>query len=498
VTRRNRLTLPTDIFGLVNAFASGETDATQVVDDTLRRIEQSRTTVNAVVTVDGQVALRAASAVNRRRSRHMPLAGVPITVKDTIETANLRTTAGARRLAQHIPTQDAPVIERLRRAGAIILGKTNTPSLAGDYETWNEVFGATANPWALDRTAGGSSGGSAAAVAAGLTFADIGSDTVGSLTLPAHFCGVYAHRPTLGIVPTLGHIPPLPENAATRDDLAVGPVARSARDLRLLLQVMAGKAGMAHLSAAWLSRPSQEVLRSVRIVAWIDDSAYPLSREVRHTITTWLDDLVNAGVQVDTWKGLTGLSLSELVRLAATSIAAASSVLMTDEYYATTRAFALQYDASDESYEALFARGAALSHRQWLQLREVVARRAALLNQTLDGDTILVTPICAVEAYRHQYQQPRFARRLQVDENSRPYFDQLAWPALASVTGLPATVAPIGRTRANLPVGVQLVTRRFNDFLSIAFAQAVSDCVAPPRTGNHASESVATIDRGPC
>ena len=228
---------------LTAALRRREIGARELLELYLQRIAKLDKEINAVVTLDEERACDEAAAADEAAARGEslgPLQGLPITVKDSLETAGIRTTCGVPELAEHVPVRDAVAVARLRAAGAIVVGKTNTPTYAGEAQTFNPIFGTTNNPWDPSRSPGGSSGGPAAAVAAGLTGLDLGSDLGGSIRMPAGYCGVFGLRPSFGVVPTRGHIPPAPMGTGEIDMSTVGPLARGATDLGLVLDVLAG------------------------------------------------------------------------------------------------------------------------------------------------------------------------------------------------------------------------------------------------------------------
>jgi len=267
------------------AIRDGAVSAVELTRHVLDRIARFNPKLNAVVALDADAALaraRAADLALGRRQWWGPFHGVPITVKDTFETAGLTTTAGAPALRSHVPTRDATVVTRLRRAGAIVLGKTNVPIYASDWQSANAVYGQTNNPWDVARTPGGSTGGGAAAVAAGLSFLDPGSDLGGSIRIPAHFCGIYGHKPSLDVVPLRGHIPPPPGIPATPPSglPVAGPLARSAADLLAALQVLGGPDGDEALAFRWtLPPPRGTRLADYRIGYVLDDPRAPVSSD---------------------------------------------------------------------------------------------------------------------------------------------------------------------------------------------------------------------------
>src|SRR5215212_504442 len=288
---------------LVELLTQRQISSRELLENYLARIERLNPALNAIVTFDAERALADADAADRAIARGQsrgPLHGLPITVKDCLATAGLRTTAGARELADYVPAHDADGVGRLRTAGAIIFGKTNLPAFAGDAQSYNDLFGTTNNPWDVRRTPGGSSGGSAAAIAAGLSGLELGSDLGGSLRIPAHFCGVYTLKPTYGIVPLHGHIPPLPGTLADIDVSAIGPLARSASDLDLALSVIAGPD--TERGVAWrldLPPPRGRSLADYHIAVWLDDPYCAVDRDITAVYGHLVTALRGAGATID-------------------------------------------------------------------------------------------------------------------------------------------------------------------------------------------------------
>ena len=287
---------------LAAAVRGKEVSSTELVECYLDRIEALNPGLGAVVTLDAGRARREAAEADRRLARGAevgPLHGLPVTVKDCLETAGMRTTCGAPELAGYVPQRDAEAVGRLRRAGAIVIGKTNLPVWASDCQSYNELFGTTNNPWDVSRTPGGSSGGAAAAVAAGLCALELGSDLGGSLRIPAHWCGVYALKPSYGIVPMQGHIPPPPGMPADIDIGVLGPVARSAADLDLCLAVLAGPGPVE--SAAWRLELPAAPARAIgqwRVAVWPQEPRWPVDHTVAERLMAVADALAAAGAQV--------------------------------------------------------------------------------------------------------------------------------------------------------------------------------------------------------
>ena len=242
---------------LAVALRRREVSSRELLDCYLERVERLNPLLNAVVTLDPDGAQRAADAADAALARgdvYGPLHGVPMTIKDTYETAGIRTTCGLEAW-DHVPERDAEAVRRLREAGAVIFGKTNTPNLAGDWQTFNPIFGTTNNPWDTTRSTGGSSGGSAAALAAGLTALELGSDIAGSIRVPSNWCGTCGHKPSWGVVPQRGHLPPPPGALADTDLDVVGPMARDVDDLEMALDILAGADGHRATGGGWNSLP---------------------------------------------------------------------------------------------------------------------------------------------------------------------------------------------------------------------------------------------------
>jgi amidase len=470
-----------------------ELRAADLLERFVARIEKHDPRVNAVVTRDFERAREAAHAADREldggdRSgpdpeaigAERPLLGLPMTVKDTFEVAGLRTTAGAPALAEHVPARSADAVERLVEAGAVLLGKTNTPLFAGDCQTYNALFGSTSNPWDPTRTPGGSSGGSAAALAAGMTPLELGSDIGGSIRNPAHFCGVFGHKPTWGIVSDRGHIPGPPGQLATTDLGVVGPLARTADDLALALDVLSGagtdvggdggtraaspRGFRLHLPAARVRR-----VADLRVGLWLDDPFSPVDREYRALLEEAAARLESAGARVDR-TARPDVDFAASFRVYALLLHSVLSAGYPDVVVERLRELAATLDPDDASHTALLARGVTLPHRDWLAQDERRARiRAAWARFFRDVDVLLL-PVHPTVAFPKDEGPDIPGRILQVDGAPRPYLDFLHWVSHASLAGLPATVAPVGRTAAGLPAGVQILGAAFDDRTTLRVA----------------------------
>ena len=448
-----------------------ELGARELLEHYLERIER-HAELNAVVTLDAERALAAADEADRNEPAG-PLHGLPITIKDQFETEGLLTTCGAELWAKHVPERDAVTVARLKAAGAIVFGKTNLPAFAGDLQSFNDLHGTTVNPWDAARTPGGSSGGSAAALAAGLTSLELGGDLAGSIRVPASWCGVYGHKSSYGIVPTRGTLPS-PPGALTAPDLAVlGPMARGADDLELALSILAGPGEWD--APAWrleLPPPRHDSLHGYRIAVWSDDPAYPVAAEVRERIEAAADALERAGARVDR-EARPELELADVVRLRQWLTDAVRSGGLSDEELASAveRAGAGPPDRDDRA--ARTNRGVTQRHREWLRANERRARLRARWADFFREWDVLLCPAVQVPAIPHDH-RPQRERTFDLEGAGQPYWDLAAWISLAGVAYLPSTVAPAGRTSAGLPVGVEIIGPYLEDRTTIDVARRLA------------------------
>ncbi|MEV7832170.1 amidase [Streptomyces subrutilus] len=453
----------------------------ELLEQYLLHIAKANPALNAVVTLDAAGARAAADAADRHlAATGKPLGalhGLPLTVKDALETKGLRTTCGSPDLTAHVPERDADAVARLRAAGAVIVGKTNVPVMCQDLQTSNPLFGTTKNPYDATRTAGGSSGGPAAAVAAGLTSLDVGSDLAGSLRLPAAYCGVYALRPSGGIVPTRGHIPRPPGWLTSSDMLTLGPVARTADDLGLLLDVLAAPAPAD--AAAWrveLPAPRRKRLADYRVGVWRDDPYCHVDGDTRRVLDEVVRLLRSAGAGVDETARPVDLAGSD--RLFQRLMYATASATATDAGFAEDVAAAEKVPA--DAPGGLFLHARTMRHRDWLRAneeREELRGRWAAYFATHDA---LVTPATPTAAVADQTAVPVPERYITVDGERRPYFDQTAWLNLAGHVRLPAVVLPAGRTAGGLPLAVQIIGPYLDDRTVVALAEHLARRLPEP------------------
>jgi amidase len=463
----------------------GELSSVELLDFLLARIERLDGSINAVVAIDPEAArarARAADAARARGESWGPLHGLPMTMKDSLEIVGMPTTSGAPELASHVPTTNADACQRLIDAGAIVFGKTNLPLYAGDFQSYNEVYGTTHNPWDLERGPGGSSGGSAAALAAGFTPLEVGSDIGGSIRNPAHFCGVYGHKPSWGTVPGRGHIPG-PPGALSPPDLAViGPLARTADDLALAFDLLAGPSPSDAVGWRLDLPPSRhERIQDFRVALWLEQPGRPLSADVGDRIQSAADRIARAGAKVDDAIRPTidpEDSHARYLRLLWSVMGAGFPPpvrQMLEQAYA-------ELDPAAQDPNAQMVRGAVGPHRTWLGDNEARHHLRARWAEFFGDVDVLLCPIMPTAAFPHDH-RPIEQRTLSVDGRSIPYMEQLFWAGLITVVYLPSTVVPVGLTGEGLPVGMQVVAPYLEDRTALRFARLLEDVVggfAPP------------------
>jgi amidase len=435
------------------AIARGELGSVELLDAQLGRIDRIDAEVNAVCTLSVDAARAAATAADEATARgesRGPLHGVSITIKDAIATAGIRSTGGSPLMMDNIPQADAQAVAAVRRAGAVVFGKTNVPLWSGDFQTFNEMFGTTSNPWDLSRVPGGSSGGAAAAVACGMTSFEIGTDIGGSVRVPSAFCGVFGHKPSLGVIPTLGYLDE-PNGGLTESDVNVfGPIARSAEDLELLLGILAGPT--TDRIVGWrLDLPKADVsdLRSLRIATWFDEPSIAMDAEMIAVLDGVADCLAEAGASVDR-VARPELDFTKSWHAGAWLIGAAVGV------------------SGDE-------RG--IDHTDWLRADRERARRRLQWASFFQDVDVLLCPVTSSPAFLHQQDGTWADRQIVINGVTVPYLTMEAWPALIGSVYLPSTSAPVGHTAGGLPVGVQVVSPYLHDRRSIAVAGLISRLV---------------------
>jgi amidase len=467
---------------LLQALRDRTISSRELLDHLLARVERHDGALNAVVAVDAERARAEAKAADDGAAAgndHLgPLHGLPMTVKDVWETEGLVTTSGAPELRQHVPTSDALAVARLRAAGAIVFGKTNTPLYAGDWQTYNEVHGVTNNPWDTARTAGGSSGGAAAAVAAGLTPLELGSDIGGSIRNPAHYNGVHGLKPSWGVVPSRGHIPGPPGSLFAPDVNAGGPLARSVDDLRTALGVIAGPTP--EDAAGWRleldAGPPIADVTALRIATVFDQGRdlMPLAADVRSCLDDFAGRLAGAGARVDAVP--LPVPLADGLRSWQDLVLPIIGVGLPDDVFATF----LELDGVPGD-DPLVNAGRAMVSRYRARARadEVRQRQRVAWAGLFEDYDVVLAPVMPTAAFPHDVDRPIPERVVDVDGTSVPHVVAMAWCGAVGSVLLPVVTLPTGTTPAGLPVGVQAIGPFLSDLRLLDIAALLDEAAGP-------------------
>ncbi len=472
---------------LARSIREGRLSARQALEHFLDRVDRLNTPINAIIHQDRAGARARADAADAARAAGAelgPLHGVPMTVKESYQVRGTPTTFGIPQFRDNVTDRDALAVQRLTAAGANIFGKTNVPIRLADFQSYNDIYGTTRNPWNHDRTPGGSSGGSAAALAAGLTGLEIGSDIGGSIRNPAHFCGVFGHKPTFGLCPTRGHS--LDDSVAPSDISVIGPLARSAGDLDTALRLMAGpdeidRPGLA-LDLPELHGP----VAGLRIGIWMSDPFCPTSAGVGARLQAVADALGRAGAHVDD-RARPAIDPARSHEVYSALLFAAMSARLPDEAY-EKRVQVAERPASDNDLNAFIARAETMRHRTWTQSNEARTKLRWAWKRFFGEVDFLITPVMPTTAFPHDH-TPEGARTVDIDGQSHPYFCQTFWAGLTGVAYLPSTVIPAGPAPDGLPVGVQIIGPAYSDLRTIGLARRLEAMgfgfTPPPALASH-------------
>ncbi len=450
----------------IKAIQAGLISSHELTRHVFNRIKKHNEKINAFVTLNEEQALARARKADDALAKGEslgPLHGLPMLIKDQFATAGLRTTCGFPELADYVPEENAVAVQKLLHAGAIILGKTNTPIGASDIQTYNKVAGTTNNPWDVTKTSGGSTGGGAAALAAGLGFLELGADLAGSIRTPANFCGVCGHKPSLNIVSFQGAIPPLPSlippsiNLAGLNDLAVvGPLARQAADLKLELDIIGGPApedAVAHQRRLPKARKSK--LKDYKIGYVTDDPFCPVHPEIKTIIAHAVETLSNEGVKIqEGWPD--GIRFSETFDVYFKLMAAlvSQSPAFTEAVISMMK---LLYFMPYGETQRHFVEGLTISHRDWYALSVLRLRSRLAWEEYFKTYDAFLMPANCVPAFAHKHDRNMWGRVIDASDKLRYYVETFKWISPATLSGCPATVIPAGKTKANLPVGIQIM-----------------------------------------
>ncbi|MAV24875.1 MAG: amidase [Gammaproteobacteria bacterium] len=472
--------------GLAARLRAGEFSAVELAEHQIRRIEKYDGDINAVVVRDFERGLEAAREADRQLQSKSwdgkPLLGVPMTIKELYHVAGLQTTYGHPELKENVPDWDADAVTKHRAAGAVLLGKTNSPVDGGDFQTYNPVYGTTNNPFDPERTPGGSSGGSAASLAAGFAAVEAGSDIGGSIRNPAHYSGIYGHKPTWGIVPQYGHTATLLPNPQA-DLVVCGPMARSAEDLRLFLDITLGPEPLE--APGWrveLPEGRYESLSDFRVAIWPTDDNAPVSAEISDRINEVGRVLASCGAIVSdiARPDIDFRKSHEAYQNLLQSIMSAG---VSPEQRKRNEARAASLDPNDLSDRAVLSRAMVLSHAGWLGANARRQRSRYQWREFFRDWDILICPQMATTAFKHDH-SPFMQRTTLVDNVEQPYFTQIFWAGVVTSPLLPSTVFPTGLSGEGLPIGVQAVGDAYQDYKTIRFAdlitQELGGFIAPP------------------
>jgi Asp-tRNA(Asn)/Glu-tRNA(Gln) amidotransferase A subunit family amidase len=431
----------------------------ELVEAHLARIEKLNPKLNAFVQVDAEGARRQARAAEdavARNERMGPLHGVPVSIKSSIEVKGMRCEAGSKLRAGFVAAQDAPLVSRLRKAGAIILGNTNTPELLMAWETDNLLHGRTNNPWDLSRTPGGSSGGEAAAIAAGCSAGGVGSDGGGSIRVPAHFSGICGLKPTPGRIPATGHFPTSVGPFALLG--VVGPMARTVADLKLLFEVMQGPddgdPSAAPVPVRW---PGRDDLKKLRIGYFEDDGRTPVTPETRAAVRTAAEALKCAGFEVEPFRP-EGLEPARQLWWQFFGIAGGMLLGPMTKGRESDLSPILKQFSSWVAAEPSHTGQTLLD--TWI-LRDVV--RMQVFSQMREYP-ILLCPVASIPAFRHG------ERTWNIEGQTVQYLDAWSYTEWFNLPVSPAAAVPVGSSNEGLPIGVQIVARPWQEELVLAVA----------------------------
>ena len=457
---------------LAEKIKNKEISAMELLHHYLQRVDKYNAEINAIVVDIREQAEQSAEATDHAIANGDtlgPLAGVPMTVKESYNVAGTPTTWGNPEWRDNVPEEDAESIKKLKSIGLNIFGKTNVPLSLADFQSYNDVYGTTNNPYDLTRTPGGSSGGSAAALAAGLTGIETGSDIGGSIRNPAHYCGVFGHKPTYELLWMRGHTPP-GDVRSSSDISVIGPLARSATDLRTALLAMAGpdeikQRGFTLNLPEWQRR----TLKGVKVAVWRNDENAPVAKEVEARVDLVAQALADAGAIIhtdvrpdfdpahshDTYQNL---------------LQSTMAMRMPDAEYDSLKDYVAELSPNDNSQGAKVLRAQVASFKQWGAANEARHHLRWHWHEFFKNYDVLLTPMMATAAFPHDHR--KFSERtLMVDNQERPYFEQVFWAGLTGVTYLPSTVIPTGLNNDGLPIGVQIVGREYDDLITIGIAR---------------------------
>lgn len=448
--------------------AAKEISPGEMLEHYLARVDKYNEALNIVV-VDVRDEARARAKKLQDNPSSNPLHGVPMTVKESFNLAGQPTTWGNPDWRDNIAESDAEAVRRLKNKGANVFGKTNVPLALADFQSYNDIYGTTNNPYDPECGPGGSSGGSAAALAAGLTGLEMGSDIGGSIRNPAHFCGVFGHKPTHDLVWMLGHSGPGDVRAST-DISVIGPLARSAEDLDTAMRIIAGPddiraRGYTLDLPEWQGRS----LKDLKVAVWKNDEQAPVAREVEARVEMVAQALKDAGAQVNE-EARPAFDPADSHATYQNLLQATMASRMPDADYDSLKEYVNGLDPQDNGPGASIMRAQVSSFRDWGANNETRHQLRWRWHEFFQDYDILLTPMMATPAFPHDHR--KFGERtITVDNQQRPYFEQVFWAGLTGVVFLPSTVIPTGLNERGLPIGVQIVGPEYADLVTIGIAR---------------------------
>ena len=452
-----------------------EVSSLEVLESFLAQVEKVNPKINAIVALDAERAKEKAIEADNKinlKSKLGPLHGLPMTIKDAFEVEGIVSTGGNPAWKDNIPKRNAEAVQRLVDAGAIIFGKTNVPFLSSDLQSFNKIYGTTNNPWDLERTPGGSSGGSAAALAAGMTPLELGSDIGGSIRVPAHFCGLYGHKPSYNIISEVGHMPPPPGSILTGNGLSVaGPLARSPEDLEIALDVLVS--AQEQDSQAWkvkLPKARTKKIKELKIAVWPDEPYAEADNEITNLIKDTAKDLKHAGAKVETVD--LPISFEEIDKIYSLLLNPLMLAGSPKETFETLAKLNESLDPNDVSELAKVARGSVLKHADWVLVNALRQNMRQKWREFFNKFDVILCPTCITPAFKHNH-NPVHERKLTINGKDDEYLRATLWAGPAVSAGLPSTNVPIGMSSNNLPISMQITGPYLEDKTCLEVAKVV-------------------------
>tara|TARA_B100001996_G_scaffold99796_1_gene74804 strand:+ start:1388 stop:2872 length:1485 start_codon:yes stop_codon:yes gene_type:complete len=468
---------------LATLIKNKEISSFELLEYYISRVEKFNPDINAIVVKNYEEAYEASKKADEATSKGNtfgPLHGVPMTIKESFDVKGTITTRGNIALKDNLVQKDALSVQRLKNAGAIIFGKTNVPYNLADFQSYNEIYGTTNNPWDLKRSPGGSSGGSAAALASGMTGFETGSDIGGSIRNPAHFCGVFGHKPTWGLLPPRGHAAP---NVLAQSDLTViGPLGRSAQDLETGVLVMGGPDEIESAGLKLdLEKSNKKSLKEYKVAAWVNQDFAPVSQEIQGRVNGVAETIIKNKGAVD-FEAKPDFDILEAMDTYASLLHPTMASRSSDEDYQRLLDKFEKLDSLDESQSSntldpshenqssYTLRKQVSSLRDYNMANEKRTHLRWTWHEFFKEYDAIIAPIMATDAIEHDHRE--FGERtVMVDNDERPYFEQVFWSGLAIASYLPSTIIPTGLSEKGLPIGIQIIGPQYGDLKTIGLAK---------------------------